>query len=169
MSDATMGFWDQFLPGFLSTLVGVALGIPAGLLIAWLSQRQAAKAQLENAIDIVRESIETNRNALKDLGTVLDAGWVRPDTDLSAASWVAVQKDALSGLRAKLALRAALVSFFEGLERLIALNQLLLDQNVGVNAAMQSSGSVAGQIRDEMKRRCAALYEEAGRIATELR
>jgi hypothetical protein len=118
MSDATMGFWDQFLPGFLSTLVGVALGIPAGLLIAWLSQRQAAKAQLENAIDIVGESIETNRNALKDLGTVLDAGWVRPDTDLSAASWVAVQKDALSGLRGKLALRAALVSFFEGLERL---------------------------------------------------
>lgn len=170
-----MSFWDQFFPGFLATLAGVALGIPAGLLIERLSHGQAerqkqhaAQAELQNALQILRESVERNRAALEELATVLEAGWVRPDTDLSVASWVATQRDVLSGLGDNTAMRAALASFFEGIERLIALNRLLVDQNTGVNLAIPRSKDVAGQIREEMKRRCTSLLDEAYRLANEL-
>lgn len=64
--------------------------------------------------------------------------------------------------------RAALASFFERVERLDALHRLLIDQNVGVNAAMESAKDVAGKIRDEMKRRCDSLLDEARRLVDEL-
>ena len=176
MSDVTMGFWDQFFPGFLATLVGVALGIPTGLSIERRSHRQAARreqqdaeARLKNALAIVRESIERNHEALEKLSTVVETGWVRPDTDLGVASWIAVQKEVLSGLTERPELRASLASFFEGIERLIALHRFLVEQNVGVNLAIPKSKEVVAQVMTEVQRRCALLLEEARQLATELR
>lgn len=87
---------------------------------------------------------------------------------MTVASWVAVQKDLLSGLRDRPALRAALVSFFEKIERLNHLHQLLVDQKFGAPSAMEDAEKIAARIGDEIKGRCISLLAEGQHLATEL-
>jgi hypothetical protein len=134
-----------------------------------MREEQTARHQLEDALAIVRGgAADENISALDELHSALNAGRILPDTDLTVASWVAVQKDLLSGLRDRPALRAALVSFFERIERLHDLHRLLVDQKVGAPAAMTGAEEIAARISGEMKGRCISLLPEGRHLATEL-
>ena len=174
----TSAFSDAFWPGFWATLVGVGLGIPAGLAVQRLvdlfaSRKQTAldQATLFELVGILTQSLEDNASTLAELvsdmehpdATALPVGGV-----LVLSDWEVVRND-VGRLVKTPGLRANLGRWFErlsGLERLIALQ---FEFTAGTPAAMQTSYYTLDSIRTSLSRNAKELIDGVPDLVAELR
>jgi hypothetical protein len=137
---------------FWATAAGVALGIPAGLLLDWLVKRPAAARsrrtddrRRSETLPAIMVAIDTNRNAMARLEGIVDDQSVPVSSNLETASWEMVKADAQKLLGVDFRVPAAL--YFEDVRQLEVLLGMLADHSFGVNSAVGNSRRLAGELR----------------------
>lgn len=164
---------EFFLLDLLSTVIAVALGLPAGL---WLN-RQAHSAQkreqerdrketLDSSIDTLIRSLRYNQRVLKEMEELAIQGRVMRSPDLQLTTWDVVGP-ILSPLCPKPELLQSLSHHWLRIQKLALLTEDLFAREVGLLPATEDSQIVRGTWQ-EMYDKCATLSNHADEIVERL-
>lgn len=170
-------FSDAFWPGFWATLVGVGLGIPAGLAVQHLvgliaNRKQAAldRAALSEVVDVLCHSLEDNSRSLSGLIADISAGetMIPVAGALVLSDWEVVRED-VGKLVKSPHLRAKVGRWFEhlrGVDRLVTLH---FEYSVGTVSAMSNAAGTLRGIGASLTRHSRELVAGVPELIAHLR
>ena len=138
-------FWSDVLAGLISTIAGVALGIPVGI---WLNSKAQAsaegmadaerKAKAAHVLSIARETVQQNVNTLREEKRIVESERLAVSVTLQTATWDAISDDVFLLLPSP-EQRKALAEHFSQVAQWRTLNELYFSYNYGVLCSYSSS------------------------------
>jgi hypothetical protein len=151
----TDGFWTDFWPNFVSTLIGVGLGVPVALQLNRLNVTHADRvrvaaetARVLEALTSMRRSLEGNLSRLQALLKERERGGLSYPLTLDVSTWdvLGVQ---LAGTIKDPVLLSRLAHHYDRLEQLRRLNERLFDVVAGVASTLTSAETVKQALANE--------------------
>ncbi|MDP9224554.1 MAG: hypothetical protein M3P18_12005 [Actinomycetota bacterium] len=169
-------FSDVFWPTLWATLFAVVVGIPVGLYPDRRRRAAESKAgesarQQENldALAVARTSLDNALTTLRELDSDLAKADIIPThTGLMTGDWRAVRPDVLRALRDDAGLRGMIGAFFDRLDRLAAMNELLGSFGYGALAERTDAADRVTRIRAMERELVTELIAEAAEIVERL-
>jgi hypothetical protein len=138
-------FWVNFWPNLASTICGLIIGLPLGLWTNRLvissetrKQRKNDKNRLDNALQIIKETLVENLTRLENTRSVIQGNQVQFDTEIDTSAWDAIKSDIVQFLKVPL-LQKRIAYHFSRIASYARLNQLYLDSTSGISSALLSS------------------------------
>lgn len=138
-------FLNAFWPNLASTVLGLIFGLPIAL---WTNRRIVAhaegqkeredKAALLHTLDVISRALEFNRTRLEHVLDTISGGTVPFDTALDCSAWDA-SKDGFNPTLTDPQLRQALAYHFSRMQAIARLNEVYLNQFIGIASALQGS------------------------------
>lgn len=152
-ASAAKPFWDAFWPNLASTLVGAAIGVPAGLLInrqaVRYAERRSHRAEdklLQHTLEVLYSALECNKKVLSQLVNKEKRKARKLIKPLDTGTWDAVRTLLPSSFRNPELLRRLAYHWVQ-LGQVTAMHHMILQQQL--TASSHSSLEMLGEMQKE--------------------
>lgn len=165
-------FLKAFWPNFVSTVLGLVLGLPLALLVnrrvishSEQLKQQSEQTQLNTALKILRQTLAANRGRLSVFVETLSNSKAPFNTMLDTTAWEAVRIEVTRYLHNP-ELQGRIAYHFSQLAALAKLNDSYIDFSAGVAAAIGGSEQTRTVLRSYLVKSAEALDAGAKEITT---
>lgn len=165
-------FCQSFWPSFVSTILGVIIGIPIAL---WLNrviterglklEQEQEEQRLRQALDTLKNALSVNINSLSSYLNNISKNQVPFQLGIDYSAWDAVKPEISQFLKDP-KLKQEIAFHFSKLVNLTKLNEMYLDLSAGVSSALQSSRTTSTALRQHLIQTVQNLINEASQLVS---